>query len=113
MNLPVRTGRPVRVTSLTSTTPRPVEISTRRPARVATISYFSTERPVSTAISTRSPLTSVLLFRAEVAQQVKSLQRLVLHLVGLAYKVRQRHHRLGLSHLYRGRLRLPVGAPAS
>jgi hypothetical protein len=38
MNLAVRTGSPVRVTSTTSTTPRPVEISTRRPARVATMS---------------------------------------------------------------------------
>lgn len=38
MNLAVRTGSPVRVTSTTSTIPRPVVISTRRPARVATIS---------------------------------------------------------------------------
>jgi hypothetical protein len=38
MNLAVRTGSPVRVTSTTSTMPRPVVISTRRPARVATIS---------------------------------------------------------------------------
>jgi hypothetical protein len=38
MNLAVRTGSPVRVTSATSTMPRPVVISTRRPARVATIS---------------------------------------------------------------------------
>jgi hypothetical protein len=35
MNLAVRTGWPVRVTSTTSTIPRPVVISTRRPARVA------------------------------------------------------------------------------
>ena len=38
MKRPVRTGVPLRVTSLTSTTPRAVVTSTRRPARVATIS---------------------------------------------------------------------------
>jgi len=35
---PVRTGVPPRVTSVTSTTPRAVVTSIRRPARVATIS---------------------------------------------------------------------------
>ena len=35
MNRAVRTGVPVRVTSLTSTTPRAIRTSTRRPARVA------------------------------------------------------------------------------
>jgi hypothetical protein len=35
MNRAVRTAVPVRVTSVTSTTPRPVLTSTRRPARVA------------------------------------------------------------------------------
>jgi len=39
MNLALRTGSPLRVTSATSTTPRAVVISTRRPARVAMISY--------------------------------------------------------------------------
>jgi hypothetical protein len=38
MNRAVRTGVPVLVISLTSTTPRRLAISTRRPARVATIS---------------------------------------------------------------------------
>lgn len=38
MNLAVRTGVPERVTSLTSTSPRLVVTSTRRPARVALIS---------------------------------------------------------------------------
>lgn len=38
MNLALRTGSPVRVTSVTSTMPRPVVTSTRRPARVAMIS---------------------------------------------------------------------------
>ena len=39
MNRAVRTVVPVLVTSLTSTMPRPVLTSTRRPARVAAISY--------------------------------------------------------------------------
>ena len=38
MNRAVRTVVPLRVTSLTSTIPRPVLISTRRPARVAVTS---------------------------------------------------------------------------
>jgi hypothetical protein len=38
MNRAVRTGVPLRVTSDTVITPRPVSISTRRPLRVATIS---------------------------------------------------------------------------
>ncbi len=38
MNRAVRTTSPVRVTSVTSTIPRPVVVSTRRPARVAAIS---------------------------------------------------------------------------
>ena len=38
MKRPVRTGVPLRVTSLTSTTPRAVVISTLRPALVAVIS---------------------------------------------------------------------------
>ena len=38
MKRPVRTALPPRVTSETSTTPRPVDTSTRRPARVASIS---------------------------------------------------------------------------
>ena len=38
MNRPVRTGVPLRVTSVTSTTPRLVLTSTRRPLRVATMS---------------------------------------------------------------------------
>lgn len=55
MKRPVRTGCPERVTSLTSTTPRAVLISTRRPALVAPISYVCAAPPVSTTISTRSP----------------------------------------------------------
>ena len=55
MNRPVRTGTPVRVTSRTSTTPRAVTTSIRRPARVATISKVWTPWPVSTTASTRSP----------------------------------------------------------
>jgi len=55
MNLPVRTGVPPRVTSVTSTTPRAVVTSIRRPARVATISNVCTPWPVSTTASTRSP----------------------------------------------------------
>jgi hypothetical protein len=35
MKRAVRTGVPLRVTSLTSTTPRRTAVSTRRPARVA------------------------------------------------------------------------------
>jgi hypothetical protein len=38
MNRAVRTGWPVRVTSVTSTIPRALTISTRRPARDAVIS---------------------------------------------------------------------------
>jgi hypothetical protein len=38
MNRPVRTAVPLLVTSVTSTTPRAVETSTRRPACVASIS---------------------------------------------------------------------------
>ena len=55
MKRPVRTGCPVRVTSRTSTTPRDVTTSMRRPARVATISKACTPCPVSTNASTRSP----------------------------------------------------------
>ena len=50
------TGVPVRVTSLTSTLPRDVATSTRRPAFVASTSYLNTPLPESTTISTRSPL---------------------------------------------------------
>ncbi len=56
MNRADLTGVPVRVTSLTSTVPREVETSIRRPALVASISYFRTPFPESTTISTRSPL---------------------------------------------------------
>src|SRR5659263_23887 len=52
---PVRTGVPPRVTSLTSTTPRLVVTSIRRPARVASISKVCVPWPVSTTASTRSP----------------------------------------------------------
>ena len=38
MNRAVRTTEPPRVTSMTSTTPRPVTTSTRRPALVAVTS---------------------------------------------------------------------------
>ena len=55
MNLALRTGSPVRVTSATSTMPRPVVISTRRPARVATISYVREPSSAATTTSTRSP----------------------------------------------------------
>src|SRR6187551_2467974 len=56
MKRPVRTGVPPRVTSLTSTTPRLVVTSRRRPARVASITNVWTPWPVSTTASTRSPL---------------------------------------------------------
>src|SRR5690606_41583167 len=52
MNRAVRTTRPLRVTSATSTTPRLIDVSTRRPARVAVTSYRSGVPPVSTTIST-------------------------------------------------------------
>ena len=55
MNRAVRTIVPPRVTSETSTTPRLVATSTRRPAREATISNRCTPLPTSTTISTRSP----------------------------------------------------------
>src|SRR3954451_23445103 len=55
MNRAVRTGEPVRVTSLTSTTPRRVLISTRRPALVAATSYVLVTSPASITISTLSP----------------------------------------------------------
>jgi hypothetical protein len=54
-NRPVRTGVPLRVTSETVTNPRPVSISTRRPLRVAMISYVRVPPSASTTISTRSP----------------------------------------------------------
>jgi hypothetical protein len=57
MNRAVRTGAPDRVTSLTSTRPRRVAISIRRPARVAVTSYVRESFPASTTISTRSPFT--------------------------------------------------------
>src|SRR5260370_33509017 len=55
MNRAVLTAVPVRVTSLTSTTPRRLTISTRRPARVAATSYVRVPSPESITISTRSP----------------------------------------------------------
>jgi hypothetical protein len=61
MNRPVRTTWPVRVTSFTSTTPREVEMSPRRPAYGAEISNPCTPLPVSTTISTRSPLMGSIL----------------------------------------------------
>ena len=55
MNRPERTVCPVRVTSRTSTTPREVVTSSRRPARVATIWKVWTPLPASTTASIRSP----------------------------------------------------------
>ena len=56
MKRPVRTGVPLRVTSATSTTPRAVVTSTRRPALVAVISKVrASPEPVSTTTSTLSP----------------------------------------------------------
>jgi hypothetical protein len=57
MNLALRTGSPVLVTSVTSTSPRPVVVSTLRPARVARISYVREPSSVATTISTQSPFT--------------------------------------------------------
>src|SRR4051794_38605072 len=57
MNRAVLTGWPLRVTSVTSTTPRALTISTRRPAREASISYVRDPSSADTTISTRSPLT--------------------------------------------------------
>src|SRR5262245_13067463 len=72
MNLAVRTGSPVRVTSTTSTIPRPVDTSTRRPARVATISYVREPSSAATTISTRSPLMA----RAYRGASLRLVQRL-------------------------------------
>jgi hypothetical protein len=58
MKRAVRTGVPLRVTSVTSTMPRPVLISTRRPLRLATTSYVRISPPASMTISTRSPRTN-------------------------------------------------------
>jgi hypothetical protein len=55
MKRPVRTGVPPRVTSLTSTMPRAVATSIRRPARVASMTNVCVPWPVSTTASTRSP----------------------------------------------------------
>lgn len=55
MKRAVRTTDPLRVTSLTSTTPRRTAVSTRRPALEATTSYVLVVSPASTTISTRSP----------------------------------------------------------
>jgi hypothetical protein len=55
MNCAVRTAVPPRVTSATVTMPRPVDTSTRRPARVASTSYVRTSPPASMTTSTRSP----------------------------------------------------------
>ena len=57
MKRPTRTGCPVRVSSATSTTPRAVVTSTRRPARVAEISKVrALPVPASTITSTMSPI---------------------------------------------------------
>ena len=57
MKRAVRTTDPLRVTSLTSTTPLRTAVSTRRPALLATTSYVRVVSPASTTISTRSPFT--------------------------------------------------------
>jgi len=57
MNRAVRTGVPERVTSVTSTVPRTLAISTRLPARRASISNRWTPEPTSTRTSTLSPFT--------------------------------------------------------
>ena len=59
MKRAVRTARPDRVTSVTSTAPLELVISTCRPARVAKMSKRCTPSPTSTTTSTRSPFTSV------------------------------------------------------
>jgi hypothetical protein len=61
MNRPVRIARPLLVTSATSTTPRAVETSTRRPDLVASISKRWKLPPVSTVTSTRSPFMAPIL----------------------------------------------------
>ena len=53
-----------RVTSRTSTTPRVVTTSIRRPALVATMSNVWTPWPVSTTASTRSPFIAACYARA-------------------------------------------------
>jgi hypothetical protein len=55
MNRAVRTTVPPRVTSATSTRPRPWVTSTRRPARVAVMVYVRLPSPASITISTLSP----------------------------------------------------------
>ena len=71
-----------RVTSVTSTTPRAVVISMRRPARRATISNVWTPWPVSTTASTRSPF-----MRGEDTRLTAA------HLLAHERHVREREHR--------------------
>jgi hypothetical protein len=56
MKRPDLMGVPFLVTSMTSTTPRDVDTSRRRPAFVASSSYLRTPVPESTTTSTLSPL---------------------------------------------------------
>ena len=77
MNRAVRTGAPDRVTSLTSTSPRRVAISTRRPARLAITSYVRDPVPASTTISIRSPFTPPQCARrARIATVLRARKRL-------------------------------------
>src|SRR5438552_10613777 len=64
MNRALRTGWPERVTSVTSTVPRAMVTSTRRPAFVATMSKPRVAPPTSTRISTLSPLMMVRPYRS-------------------------------------------------
>src|SRR6202044_847642 len=79
MNRAVRTTVPPRVTSMTSTTPRPVTTSTRRPARVALTSYVRDVPPASMTISTRSPFTACPPGRACLLCTPRTASRLPAH----------------------------------
>jgi len=70
MNRPVRTVWPERVTSRTSTTPRDVTTSIRRPFFEAVISNVWTPWPVSTIASTRSPFIPRTIDRYDAAVKV-------------------------------------------
>ena len=77
MNRPVLTGVPPRVTSVTSTTPRAVVTSMRRPARDATISNVWVPCPVSTTASTRSPFMTSMMARRSLRTNRAGGDRLV------------------------------------
>lgn len=73
MKRAVRTGVPDRVTSETSTVPLTWDISTRLPARLASISKrCATDPPMSTSTSTQSPFTFARLPRHDPTRRSRS-----------------------------------------